>query len=88
MSKTLSWTRPATARPGGSLPRHVAAAALRAASRLLVRLARRLRRPQPVPALHLPVVEFHPSHHEAGAPEGALYVDGELVGYVPGVTRL
>ena len=25
---------------------------------------------------------------EAGAPEGALYVDGELVGYLPGVTRL
>ena len=25
---------------------------------------------------------------EAGAPEGALYLDGELVGYLPGVTRL
>jgi hypothetical protein len=30
-------------------------------------------------------VEFHA---EAGAPEGALYVDGELVGRLPGVTRL
>jgi hypothetical protein len=33
----------------------------------------------------LPSVEFHA---EAGAPEGALYVDGELVGRLPGVTRL
>jgi hypothetical protein len=31
------------------------------------------------------VYEFYA---EAGAPEGALYVDGKLVGYVPGVTRL
>jgi hypothetical protein len=25
---------------------------------------------------------------EAGAPEGALYIDGELVGMLPGVSRL
>jgi hypothetical protein len=31
------------------------------------------------------VFEFYA---EAGAPEGALYVDGHLVGYIPGVTRL
>jgi hypothetical protein len=31
------------------------------------------------------VYEFYA---EAGAPEGALSVNGELVGYVPGVTRL
>jgi hypothetical protein len=32
------------------------------------------------------VLEFHA---EAGAPEGgALYLDGRLVGYLPGVTRL
>jgi hypothetical protein len=31
------------------------------------------------------VYEFYA---EAGAPEGALYVDGKLVGYVQGVTRL
>lgn len=51
----------------------------------LVRLAeclaggqrRRLRRP--------PELEFYA---EAGAPEGALYVDGHLVGTLPGVTRL
>lgn len=32
-----------------------------------------------------PVLEFYA---EAGAPEGALYVDGRLVGHLPGVTRL
>lgn len=32
-----------------------------------------------------PLVEFYA---EAGAPEGALYVDGELVGTVIGVSRL
>ena len=31
------------------------------------------------------VLEFYA---EAGAPEGALYLDGQLVGYLPGVTRL
>ena len=64
-------------------PRFVAAA-LRAASRALDRLALRLahveRREQAEP-----VLEFYA---EAGAPEGALYVDGRLVGVVPGVRRL
>jgi hypothetical protein len=32
-----------------------------------------------------PELEFYA---EAGAPEGALYVDGRLVAHVPGVTRL
>ena len=32
-----------------------------------------------------PVLEYH---GEAGAPEGALYVNGQLVGHVLGVTRL
>jgi hypothetical protein len=31
------------------------------------------------------LLEFHA---EAGAPEGALYVSGEFLGHVPGVTRL
>jgi hypothetical protein len=38
-----------------------------------------------VPAAREPVLEFYA---EAGAPEGALYVDGELVGMLSGVTRL
>jgi hypothetical protein len=32
-----------------------------------------------------PVLEFYA---EAGAPEGALYLDGKLVGWVAGVNRL
>jgi hypothetical protein len=60
---------------------------LRSASRLLARLSRVLsaadrtaaRTPSP------PVLEFYA---EAGAPEGALYVNGKLVGYLPGVSRL
>jgi hypothetical protein len=32
-----------------------------------------------------PELEFYA---EAGAPEGALYIDGELIGRLPGVTRL
>jgi hypothetical protein len=31
------------------------------------------------------VLEFYA---EAGAPEGALYVDGHLIGFLPGVKRL
>lgn len=70
--------------------RRAAAATLRAASAALDRLAARVaaapaasaprRPPQTLQAL-----EFHA---DAGAPEGALYVDGELVGYVSGVSRL
>jgi hypothetical protein len=35
----------------------------------------------------LPEVEFHALYLEAGAPEGALYLDGEFVGVLP-VSRL
>lgn len=66
--------------------RDVAAALLRALGALLDRAAHRLaaeRRPEAQWA-H-PVVEFHA---EAGAPEGALYVNGRLVGRIEGVTRL
>ena len=65
--------------------RQLAASGLRNASALLARLARRLAvpaKPRPGPA---PQLEFHA---EAGAPEGALYVDGKLVGWLPGVRRL
>jgi hypothetical protein len=63
------------------------AGVLRAASRLLDGLAARL---DWVPDAALaparePVLEFHA---DAGAPEGALYVDGVLVGHLAGVTRL
>ena len=60
--------------------------ALHAAGALLHRWARAW---QP-PAAELPQaaearLEFHA---EAGAPEGALYLDGRRIGVLPGVTRL
>ena len=68
------------------LGRQFAAAVLRAASALLAALAERLAAPMPAPAEPPPgVLEFHA---DAGAPEGALYVDGDLVGYLPGIRRL
>lgn len=77
-------TRPLAWEPRPSVPRRVAAVVLRAASLALVRLARQVARRSP-PAQSEPVLEFYA---EAGAPEGALYVDGVLVGRLPGVTRL
>jgi len=63
-----------------------AAAILRTTSHVMARLARRLRSsPQTGPDATAPRLEFY---CEAGAPEGALYIDGELVARVPGVTRL
>lgn len=65
----------------------IAAVMLLSASHRLQRLACRLadgsaRSAVPAPS---PVLEFHA---EAGAPEGALYVDGVLVGHLRGVYRL
>ncbi len=65
--------------------RHLAALALRSASAVLARLARRLAVPLKPPAARGQDLEFHA---EAGAPEGALYLDGKLVGWLPGVRRL
>lgn len=70
--------------PVSGRARLLAAAALRLASVALAVLARRLRRAEPEPAGE-PVLEFYA---QAGAPEGALYVDGQLVGLLPGVSRL
>jgi len=51
----------------------------RVAARLSAAAAPRIRRELP------PVLEFYA---DASAPEGALFLNGELVGYLPGVTRL
>lgn len=64
--------------------RLLAAEAVHGASLWLARLARHLRLAEAAPTGE-PVLEFYA---EAGAPEGALYVDGQLVGYVQGVSRL
>jgi hypothetical protein len=86
MSKTLQAFHGPLAAPRGSLVRRGAAAALRGASLALARLSRRVHTHRAaVGARRPPELEFYA---EAGAPEGALYVDGELVGYVAGVTRL
>jgi hypothetical protein len=71
-----------------SAVRHAAAVVLHGASIGLERLARQLvALPAPAvkPEAALPRVEFHA---EAGALEGALYVDGQLVAMLPGVNRL
>jgi len=67
--------------------RRSVAAALDGASRMLQRLARQLAAApaRPHPDARPPLLEFHA---EAGAPEGALYVDGQLVAHLAGVTRL
>ena len=51
----------------------------------LARLSRKLALPVKRVARPTPQLEFYA---EAGAPEGALYLDGKLVGFVSGVQRL
>ncbi len=70
--------------PGERRARGLATAVLRAASRVLDGLASRLALTEAGTGAE-PVLEYHA---DAGAPEGALYVDGRLVGHVLGVTRL
>ncbi len=84
--RPLSW-HPDTATPPWTYPvRRLLAAGLRGTSSALAQLAQLCAVP-PVPdARRVPeVLEFYA---EAGAPEGALYLDGKLVGYLPGVKRL
>jgi hypothetical protein len=76
----------AAPQPALSPVRQLAASSLRRASRLLARLARQVAlRRSLAHARRAPELEFYA---EAAAPEGALYLDGELVGYLPGITRL
>ena len=82
MTPVLTGLRPAQRPTFSETWRRVVAHLLRSASAALARQARDVARPlharQRRSQLDLSV-EFHA---EAGAPEGALYVDGELVGYV------
>ena len=72
------------AAPAEHRAREVAALTLRTLGRALETLACRLALRPAEPTVD-PRFEFHA---EAGAPEGALYVDGVLIGRLPGVTRL
>lgn len=71
--------------PASLHAQRLAASGLRAASAVLARLSRRLALPMTRKVNTAQHLEFHA---EAGAPEGALYLDGKLVGWLPGVRRL
>ncbi len=88
MSKTPEWAAPAGSLPMSALVLHLAAAALRAASELLDRVAARTAAARAARTIAPTTLEFHAIHRDAGAPEGALYVDGKFVGTLHGVTRL
>jgi hypothetical protein len=84
---SLSAAHPALL-PARPALRHGAATALRAAGQMLQALAQRLAHApaaRPGSGTPAPVLEYHA---DAGAPEGALYVDGQLVGRLIGVSRL
>ena len=65
--------------------RRLASALLRAASRMLTRMARVVAEQH---AGRAPVPRALEFYAEAGAPEGALYADGRLLGRIEGVSRL
>ena len=73
---------------------HALARVLAGASGVLERLSQRLAAAEAraaereALAVHEAVEALLEFHAEAGAPEGALYVNGEFVGFVPGVRRL
>ena len=82
MTPVLTGHRPAQRPTFSDTWRRVVAHLLRSASAALARRARDVARPlhaRQRRSQHDVSVEFHA---EAGAPEGALYVDGELVGYL------
>ena len=87
MQKSLQGFEHPLAELSGSPWRRAAARALRLASFGLARWARKLarRRAARRGTIRSAELEFYA---EAGAPEGALYLDGELVGHLPGITRL
>jgi len=87
MMNSLPWTYPPSASERPQRARRLAAALLRTASDRLASVALRLavQESRAAPESAAPVLEFHA---EAGAPEGALYVDGRFVGHIVGVRRL
>ena len=84
---SLALSHPALPAAEPSALRRAAAVALQRASRSLGSLAARVTQApaRPVASAAAPVLEFYA---EAGAPEGALYVDGRLVAHLAGIKRL
>lgn len=81
MTRTIRWIA-----VGGAPPtRRIAAAALLGASAVLARLAARLNAARSAPERR--TLEFA-ELRVGGRRGGALYEDGRLVGWLPGVTRL
>ena len=85
MIKSLPWSYHPAEHALEHRLRHAVAAALRGTSLMLSRLARRIAASKKARHEEIGHLEFYA---EAGAPEGAIYADGLLVGYVKGVTRL
>lgn len=84
--KVSSWTPSASAHATSAGARWLAALVLQRASELLARWALAVATPRRAAELQTdPRLEFHA---EAGAPEGAIYLDGQLYGWLPGVQRL
>ncbi len=83
--KAVFPSRPADAGAATAVVRRFAAATLSAASVVLARLAASLVEATDAPADDSPRLEFHAVDGAAG---GALYLDGEWVGFLPGVRRL
>lgn len=97
MTRTMPWSPGELAPPLSATLLNLLAVLLRRASDLLAGRARRLAEAAEAEAAaaaaellasNVQTVEFHPVYREAGAPEGALYINGELVGTISGVTRL
>ena len=73
--------------PAPRLVRHFVANALRFASALLERLAANVEYSNESTSSEKPPTELE-FYAESGAPEGAIYANGKLLGYVTGVNRL
>ena len=96
MTRTMPWGATGSA-PFSATALNLVAGVLRAASEMLSRRAMRLAETAAAEAQaaadellrsSVETVEFHPLYGDAGAPEGALYINGKLVGVISGVDRL
>lgn len=96
MTRTMPWGA-SDSTPLSATALNLLAGALRTASVLLEGRATRLAEAAHAEAqaaadellrTSVDTVEFHPLFRDAGAPEGALYINGQLVGTISGVDRL